>query len=149
LHKWFPKLQVGNSTITSPANPRYNCVAWAAGTDEVWWEYDPERLAGVKTHWPRELSEGNTLSSWVKLFEIEGGWRPTDNARYERGFEKLAIYADKAGSPTHVARLVGPRKWTSKLGRGVDIEHDTLDLLAGDAKHEYGSVVRFLVRRKK
>lgn len=84
----------------------------------------------------------------MRAFQIVGNYRPTDNGRYERGFEKIAIYA-KDGKPTHVARQIGADRWTSKLGRGVDIEHDNLERLAGDSNSEYGSVVKFLVRRKR
>jgi hypothetical protein len=94
------------------------------------------------------LTEGDTVRSWIKVFELQG-YKQTDNGQYERGFEKVAIYADKNGQPTHVARQVGSGRWASKLGRGVDIEHDNLDRLAGHAKDEYGAIAKILVRRKR
>jgi hypothetical protein len=93
------------------------------------------------------LSEGDTVRSWVRVFELDG-YKETDSGKYQRGFEKIAIYARKDGKPSHVARQVGSGRWTSKLGRGADIEHDNLDRLAGDSKDEYGSIAKILVRRK-
>jgi hypothetical protein len=148
LRQYFPKLRVGNASVTSCPDARYNCIAWAAKNNAIWWQYDPQGTAGVKTYWPRELTEGDTVPSWTHVFELEG-YKQTDNGRYERGFEKIAIYADKNGKPTHVARQIGSGRWTSKLGKGADIEHDNLDRLAGGSKDEYGSLVKFLVRRKR
>jgi hypothetical protein len=65
---------------------------------------------------------------------------PVEGAEPEPGFEKVALYADAAGIPTHAARQLSGGKWTSKLGRREDIEH-ALDDLTGDV---YGSVVAFL-----
>jgi hypothetical protein len=59
----------------------------------------------------------------------------------EPGLEKIAIFA-KGGRPTHAARQLGSGRWTSKLGRAEDIEHD-LRALEGEA---YGAVAFFLQR---
>ena len=37
LEKQFPKLAADNYVLTSPDTIDYNCVAWAAETDEEWW----------------------------------------------------------------------------------------------------------------
>jgi len=34
----FPRLTAQNHRITSPATQGYNCVAWAAGDVEHWWQ---------------------------------------------------------------------------------------------------------------
>ena len=34
----FPNLTATNHTETSPATPRYNCVAWAAEDTDHWWQ---------------------------------------------------------------------------------------------------------------
>ncbi len=34
----FPRLTPQNHRITSLAGPDYNCVAWAAGDVEHWWQ---------------------------------------------------------------------------------------------------------------
>jgi hypothetical protein len=147
----FPKLRVGKDKVTSdktpPKSPRpYNCVAWAAHDDTIWWEYDPEEIAGFKTYWPSGLTEDGSVESWVKMFESEFNYKKATNGRYERGFEKIAIYGmDKKA--THVARQVGKNRWISKLGFNYDIEHRTLECLCTHSDNGYGDVVQFLKRR--
>ena len=63
----------------------------------------------------------------------------------EAGYEKIAIYV-KDGIPTHAARQLGDGRWTSKLGKYEDIEHDSLDALNGDGYGEYGRVALFMSR---
>lgn len=60
----------------------------------------------------------------------------------EVGIEKIAIYAD-GDEYMHAARQLGNSKWTSKIGCKEDIEHNTLDALAGPA---YGQVTVFIKR---
>jgi len=61
----------------------------------------------------------------------------------EEGFERIAIFAILA-QPTHAARQLENGRWTSKLGRAVDIEHE-LDALEGT---DYGKVTQILKRRR-
>jgi hypothetical protein len=56
--------------------------------------------------------------------------------------EKIAIFADATGSPTHAARQLTSGRWTSKLGEAEDIEHE-LRAIEGDI---YGTVVAILKR---
>ena len=44
---------------------------------------------------------------------------------------------------THAARQLLSGKWTSKLGKSVDIEHDTTDVVA---RGLYGEVVQIMKR---
>jgi hypothetical protein len=62
LTQTFPNLSVSPDTNTSPPTPDYNCIVYAAGRTEQWWEpafgpgsywlpgaphdYQPESLAG-------------------------------------------------------------------------------------------------------
>ena len=64
---------------------------------------------------------------------------------FEYGFEKVAFFVDDESFPTHVARQVENGNWTSKLGRWQDIEHQSLQSLAGTASI-YGHVA-LLMRR--
>jgi hypothetical protein len=57
-------------------------------------------------------------------------------------YEKIAIY-EGADGPEHVARQKASGLWTSKMGKGVDIEH-TLEGLEGDF---YGKVVKVMKRK--
>ena len=45
---------------------------------------------------------------------------------------------------THAARQLPNGKWTSKLGRDIDIEHDSVDDIAGSV---YGEVLRLMRRQ--
>ncbi len=47
------------------------------------------------------------------------------------GTERLALFANEHGEPTHVARQLPSGVWTSKLGSAEDIEHDSLAALEG------------------
>jgi len=69
--------------------------------------------------------------------------QPCESGDLEQGFEKLVIYAGTGMVPTHMARQLSSGTWTSKLGRDVDIEHDTPLEVEGAL---YGSVVKFLKR---
>ena len=96
-------------------------------------------------YWPPDVSDANLLESWTELF-TRAGYETTDNRDHEPGFEKVAIYVDPAEMlPSHVARSDG-RVWKSKLGKGQDIDHLSLDVLEGNEKDEYGIVDRVLRR---
>src|SRR5438128_9109601 len=137
----FPNLDFSSTRKTSEADGDYNCIAWAAGDDaRKWW---PDR--NQQAYWPRGVARESTLNAFVEAFRTLG-YEPCDSGEAEQGFEKIAIYADAAGRPTHAAReLVGEGKWTSKLGNWIDISHQ-LDSLNGTA---YGSVIQFLKRTTK
>lgn len=61
----------------------------------------------------------------------------------ESGFVKVALYGSGLFY-THAARQLPNGKWTSKLGRGEDIEHDSPEDVAGGA---YGAVTGVMKRR--
>jgi hypothetical protein len=138
IERHFAGLARGGYRVTSPADPAYNCAAWAAGETEVCW--DPALTAGG--YWPpgvsRVLMLGNLVAAFATL-----GYEPCQSAEFEPQFEKLAVYADAQGVPTHVARQLPKGTWTSKLGTEEDIEHETLAGLEGAI---YGKVVQTLRR---
>ena len=70
------------------------------------------------------------------------GFIPCDDDTVEAGFEKIAIYVNSQGKPIHAARQLHNGRWSSKLGREVDIEH----ALVGLTNSEYGSVAQLLKR---
>jgi hypothetical protein len=79
------------------------------------------------------------------MFTVQG-YKPTKNRKVEPGYEKVAIYVDLTDMlPSHVAVSDG-RVWKSKLGKGQDIYHSSLDVLEGTEKDEYGIVERVLKR---
>ncbi len=60
----------------------------------------------------------------------------------EAGCEKIALFADADGRPTHASRQLPGGRWTSKLGKLEDIEHELHDLEGA----VYGAVVLILKR---
>jgi hypothetical protein len=141
LESGFPSLKQHRYTVTSPATSDYNCFAWALSNTKRWWSPSPSR----GYHWPRGIPADCKLTTFVKLYALEG-FAPSDNARVESGFEKLAVYCDSNGEVTHVARQTQSGAWTSKLGDWEDIEHESLSAVEGEL---YGQVKRFLKRKTK
>lgn len=138
IEKFFPNLSKDGYSLTSSATPEYNCIAWAAGDEGVWWWPDQNG----DYYWPTEISRTETIEVFIKAYESLG-YSVCENATLEDGFEKVAIYADSNGKPTHAARQLYSGNWTSKLGQSEDIKHTTLDGLVGGY---YGSVVVILKR---
>ncbi|MBI1817617.1 MAG: hypothetical protein HYR72_21785 [Deltaproteobacteria bacterium] len=141
----FPQLKRGGYKITSPDTRRYNCHAWAAEDDRHWWQ--PSPYGGL--YWPLPLtgSDDETLDGYTRAFGSRG-YSVCDDGGHEAGFEKIAIYVDHRGMPSHTARQNGPGIWTSKLGDLEDIEHVSLEALAGP-EPAYGTVTRFMKRKRK
>lgn len=139
---FFPNLNRVEYRVTSDASTRYNCIAWAAGTDADWWWPDPD--PDSDTYWPAAVAPEETLESFRAVFESLG-YRECATDELEPGFEKVALFVDADGLPTHAARQLTNGNWTSKLGRWQDIEHQFLDALAGNASL-YGEVALLLRR---
>jgi hypothetical protein len=129
--------------ITSPRDVRYNCIAYAAGDLTQFW--DDLGLAGRGRvngyYWPPGAPSTDTLEGWIHVFEMHG-YAVTEDRSLEAEYEKIAIYASADG-PEHVARQKAFGIWTSKMGKGVDIEH----LLEGLEGEFYGTVVKIMKRR--
>lgn len=136
----FPNLRDNGYSITSLAAIEYNCIAWAAGDTEAWWWPDPLNLG----YWPSGIPREETIESFIKLYRTLG-YAVCKNVGYEDGFEKIAIYVDSNGKPTHIARQLRSGHWTSKLGQLEDIEHTTLESLGGS---QYGTVAVIMKRHK-
>lgn len=144
LKSIFPALTLDNYEIESPLTPRYNCIAMAA--DDVtrrWWPTDLSHPTGREFYWPQKKREQN-LECFVHAF-AELGYEVCENDSYERGFEKVAIYINHRGTPTHMAKQLRDGVWCSKLGvRGWDILHETPQVLHS---REYGHVAQVMKRR--
>jgi len=142
LEHLFPRLRSTDYTITSEVSARYNCIAWAAGDVRRWWWPDVLGVQSGVCFWPIEVPVEETLDAFILAYETLG-YQPCDGDQHEPGFEKLALYANSAGRPTHAARQLSNGGWTSKLGSEEDIEH-TLEALTGPL---YGAVAQILKRR--
>jgi hypothetical protein len=86
---------------------------------------------------PREV----TLDAFAAVF-VMLGYSVGGNDTHEPGMEKVALFADASGTPTHAARQLASGRWTSKLGEAEDIEHE-LRALEGEI---YGTIALILKR---
>lgn len=134
----FPGLAAGGYRVTSPASDDYNCIAWAASRNDRWWEPHADAF------WPEGVPLAMTLAAFEAVYAGLGYTR-CPNADFELRSEKIALFAGVADTPTHAARQLDSGRWTSKLGRNVDIEHVTPDALNGPC---YGRPMIFMRRRR-
>jgi len=138
IEKTFPNLIGSGYTVTSPETTEYNCIAWAVNETNAWWWPDSFNLG----YWPPQIPRKETIDAFIKAYALFR-YAPCKNLQLEAGFEKIAIYVDSSGTPTHAARQLSNGHWTSKLGRLEDIEHYSLDSLP-----EYGTAAVILKRKK-
>jgi hypothetical protein len=135
----FPRLRIDSFRVTSTNDPGYNCVAWAAGvTDDWWWPLENP----AEAYWPDSAPRVRTLEAFRAAF-VALGYEVCQGEGLESACEKVALFADDFDRPTHVARQLPTGRWTSKLGRAEDIEHDLHDL-EGEL---YGRVALLMERR--
>jgi hypothetical protein len=134
----FKHITEFNSSPTSSETDEYNCIAWACGRDDVWCWPDAEE----QYFWPVSHRK-RSVDAFEEFFSSIGYSRCTD-ATKEDGFLKIVLYVDKEGLPTHAARQLITGKWTSKLGREIDIEHDSPEILNGSV---YGNAKIFMKRK--
>lgn len=132
----FPRLTPDNHRVTSPATVDYNCIAWAAEDMDNWWQ---PGMFWIPADWPADdFGLGALENVFRSLGYADGG----QDARHEPGFQKVALYGS-GFMYTHAARQLPSGKWTSKLGKESDIEHDTPDDVAGGV---YGEVMQVMRR---
>ena len=136
LESSFPNLKPRNYKVTSPKSIEYNCIAWAANdTSACWW---PDSFDLY--YWPSGIERTETLETFIKVFESLF-YNICDSGEFEEGFEKIAIYV-KENKPTHAARQINAKYWTSKLGKDIDIKHE----IGGVSDSVYGSISVFMKR---
>jgi len=130
IRAYLPLLQKDvNFIFKSVQGDDYNCVSWAIHNDE-------ENII-------LKLPDGETdqrLKSYVDYYK-NIGFEETGNIDVEQGVTKIALYAF-ADEFQHVARQLADGRWASKLGEWEDIEHSTLNDLAGNF---YGEPVIFFI----
>jgi hypothetical protein len=138
LERLFPNLRGTGFRETSPMSRDYNCIAWAAGeTDRWWWP-----VASPFAYWPAGVMRENRVESFIEAFRVLG-YEPCDDDKLEKGSEKVAVYLDSNGKPTHMARQLSSGEWTSKLGELQDIVHPSLFALENSS---HGRAVQILRR---
>jgi hypothetical protein len=141
LEAAFPRLASAGYRLTSEPTTQYNCIAWAAGQNDRWWWPDDD------SYWPAGVPREETIEAFTLAFE-QMGYSTCASAILEYECEKVALFADHAGVPTHASRQLPTGQWTSKCGRLDDIEHASLEAIGGAGAYEYGDVVRIMSRRK-
>ena len=135
-NKDFPRLTNDNHCVKSPPTAGYNCIAWAAEDSEHWWQ--------PGTYWlPAEWPEDDCgLGALEQMFRSLGYENCDLDVSLEAGFLKVALYGS-GYFYTHAARQLASGKWTSKLGKAEDIEHDTPGDRTGGL---YGEVMQIMKR---
>ena len=133
----YPNLALTEYAVTSPKSQEYNCFAWVAGDQERWWQPTPED----EFYWVQGVPMEETLSAYIQAYQ-KLGYAICDNAVLETGYEKIALYVNDEGIPTHAAKQLSTGKWSSKLGWLEDIEHE-LEGLIGE---KYGKIAQVLRR---
>lgn len=107
-------------------------------SEYLWWWPEGNAPGAV---WPDSAAREVTLSAFTAAFSTIGYVVGGDES-LEPGFEKVALFADAGGMPSHAARQLPSGAWTSKLGHAEDIEHE-LHALEGEI---YGAVALILKR---
>jgi hypothetical protein len=115
----------------------YNCIAWAAGDEGRWWWPD----AGGIYYWPIGVQRIESLAAFRQAYESVG-FSDCADATAEPGFQKIAVFTDAPGVPTHAAKLTPDGTRSSKLGRAFDIIHAKLSCL----QNAYGNAALFMKR---
>lgn len=135
----FPNLTTGSYKKTSEFDVTYNCIAWAAEDSTRWWWPLPQK----PYYWPipqMGVTRQNFIDAFATLgYIVANALDPS----LQSDLEKVALFEDSAGKPTHAARQLPSGTWTSKLGKEIDIEHIAV---AGVEGPEYGTVAVILVR---
>lgn len=131
----FPKLNLDPNDPLSPATTDYNCIAYAAGDTENWWDN--------LRYWPPNVPRDWLIEGLRRAFQTRG-YEPCDDGALESGYEKVVFYTEPSGKPTHGARQLSDGRWTSKCGRQEDIVHSTPECLGSGA---YGDPVAFMKRK--
>ena len=142
----FPNLMRGEYEVTSAETADYNCIAHAADKNDNWWWPD-----GPPSYWPDGHDRAETLAAFIKAYATVGFVQDGDqNRELEVGIEKIAIYVDGDGVPTHAARQLIDGTWTSKLGEWEDIQHKTLKAMedSDGLGLGYGKVALILKRTR-
>jgi hypothetical protein len=148
----FPKLlRDKDFKIVKKDSPDYNCFAWAANHEDVFWTPLPfgidkgpiTALDGVSYDWPFGVTNDSKLSTMISIFSTLGYVECVDGS-LEAGFRKIAFYGTE-DEVTHAARqLIAGKdrgKWTSKLGPWFAIQHGDATTIEGN---DYGLVIKYL-----
>jgi hypothetical protein len=125
-----------------------NCIGWALRDYTGFWDPDGAAMRLPPYRWLPDGPYDWELSTITRIFELHDYIDCGMDETLEAGFEKIAIYVDHEDD-IHVARQQPSGKWTSKLGTGRDLDHNTLKALEADTRqypNACGTVVRIMKR---
>ena len=137
-------------SVSSEASRAYNCIAWALGIRDQWWEpHSPGSIAEGRGYWPDGLPHDRAPETLRELFRQQRFVDCEDGDLDPRSV-KIALYQmpEKDGSYkwTHVARQLRTGLWTSKLGDSYEVTHQRPEDLDG---HLYGDVYAYLAKPRR
>jgi hypothetical protein len=90
------------------------------------------------------LADDFTVDAFIEAYGTVG-FTPCDNGVLQVDVEKIALYVDAEGEPSHAARQLADGRWESKMGTWEDIRHHGTACLEGG---DYGTVKVYLARRR-
>lgn len=85
----FPNLTPHNHRVIGPATDAYNCIAWACGDTQNWWQPGPKFYWPVPSD-PNDSTIDNLLAALAAI-----GFAVCPDETPELGFEKIAVYATR------------------------------------------------------
>jgi hypothetical protein len=132
----FPRLRWNRYWLTSLPTGRYNCIGWAAGDSDHWWDSSPDG------YWPEGALKGRKIADLVAAFQAVG-FVLSLNGDFQRGRQKVALYEDNRGNWTHAAKRLDQNWWSSKLGKNYDISHKDPGDLSGSV---YGKPTTYMIK---
>lgn len=106
---------------TSPPDADYNCIAWAAGEQNRFWWPRPEE----EYYWPSDVPRVETREAFIQAFGALGfevfeymsvSWDPKE--------WEVVAFLQRGDEVRHAARQLPTGRWTSKMGVGMDIDHE-------------------------
>jgi|SRR6516164_3394253 hypothetical protein len=98
LESLFPGLRGSVYQVTSPPDPLYNCIAWAANDPARWWWPDLHK----KRYWPGGVPRDETLAAFQQAF-ASMGYAVCEGEELEAGFERSPC--SRARTPCLLTRL--------------------------------------------
>lgn len=105
-----PRVKRAPYGISSPVDPGYNCIAYAAGDNERWWG----RFQGLnQAYWPAGAPRELTLEAFVAAYATIG-YAPCSRPATTRS-RSLPIRREGPHTPrSNYLAVGGPAKWDSR-----------------------------------
>ena len=137
-------------SVSSDVSDEYNCIAWALGNRDTWWEpHTPGSIVDDRGYWPDDLPHNRAPETLRELFRQQG-FADCENGNLDPLSVKIALYRmpeeDGGYKWTHVARQLSTGLWTSKLGNSYEVTHRRPGDLEGEL---YGEVYAYLEKPRR